>query len=147
MSDGRSLAYLTGVEIELVQGLAGKRGADLRKAGIENVTDLLLHTPRRYVDRSLQAPLAELPIGEEVTAIGTVTKVATRRPRSKMIIVEATIFDGNSYLFAVWFNQAFRARQLVEGAEVALSGKIERFRGRLQMKAPDADVLDRPAES
>ena len=57
MTAGRSLAHLTGVEIERVQGLAGKRGANLRKAGIENVTDLLLHTPRRYIDRSLQARL------------------------------------------------------------------------------------------
>jgi len=143
----RSLAYLTDIGIEQVQGLAGKRGADLRKAGIENVADLLLHTPRRYVDRSLQAPLAQLPVGEEVTAIGTVKKVSTRRPRAKMTIVEATIFDGESYLFAVWFNQPFRARQLTEGAEVALSGKVERYGGRLQMKAPDADVLDRPSES
>ena len=30
---------------------------------------------------------------------------------------------------------------------MALSGKVERYRGRLQMKAPDADVLDRPSES
>ena len=147
MSEGRSLAYLTGVEIERVQGLAGKRGADLRKAGIEHVTDLLLHTPRRYIDRSLQAALADLPIGEEVTAIGTVKKVSTRRLRAKMTIVEATISDGSSSVAAVWFNQAFRARQLTEGAEVALSGKIEQYRGRLQMKAPDADVLDRPSES
>ncbi|MCB2223292.1 MAG: ATP-dependent DNA helicase RecG [Actinobacteria bacterium] len=147
MTAGRSLAYLAGVEIERVQGLSGKRGADLRKAGIRSVADLLLHVPRRYIDRSLQAPLAELPVGEEVTAIGTVKKVSTRRPRAKLTIVEATVFDGSSYLFAVWFNQGFRARQLTEGAEVALSGKIERFRGRLQMKSPDADVLDRPAES
>ena len=40
-----------------------------------------------------------------------------------------------------------RARQLTEGAEVALSGNIERYRGRLQMNSPDADVLDRPSES
>ncbi len=147
MTAGRSLAHLAGVEIERVQGLAGRRGADLRKAGIEHVTDLLLHTPRRYIDRSLQAPLTELPLGEEVTAIGTVTKVSMRRPRRNLTIVEATVSDGTSHLFAVWFNQAFRARQLTEGAEVALSGKIERYRGRLQMNSPDADVLDRPSES
>jgi len=144
---GRSLAHLAGVEIERVQGLAGKRGANLRKAGIENVTDLLLHTPRRYIDRSLQAPLAELPVGEEVTVIGMVSKVSIRRPRRNLTIVEARVSDGTSPLVAVWFNQAFRARQLTEGAEVALSGKIEHYRGRLQMSSPDADVLDRPSES
>lgn len=144
---GRSLAYLSRVPVDKVQGLTGKRGADLRKAGVTNVADLLLHAPRRYVDRSRTMPLAELPLGEEVTVIGTVDKVSTRRPRRNLTIVEARISDGSGILTVVWFNQAFRERQLAVGVEVALSGKVERFRGRLQMTAPDADVLDRPSES
>jgi ATP-dependent DNA helicase RecG len=144
---GRTLAYLATVAIERVPGLSGKRGADLRKAGIATVADLLLHVPRRYVDRSRKVPLAELPLGEEVTVIGTVEKVAVRRPRRNLVIIEATVNDGQGVVAAVWFNQAFRERQLTPGVEVALSGKVERYRGRLQMQSPDADVLDRPSES
>lgn len=144
---GRSLAYLDGIPIERVQGLTGKRGANLRKSGIESVTDLLLHAPRRYVDRSRTVALADLPLGEEVTVIGKVTKVSTRRPRRNLTIVEATIHDGSGLLVATWFNQQFRTTQLTEGVEVALSGTVERYRGRLQMSSPDADVLDRPSES
>ncbi len=144
---GRSLAYLSGIDVRQVKGLAGKRGASLAKAGITTVTDLLLHVPRRYIDRSMTRPLSDLPVGEEVTAVATVKKISTRRPRRNLSITEATVFDGSGYLFAVWFNQPFRERQLNEGAEVALSGKIERRRGRLQMNSPDADVLDRPGES
>jgi len=144
---GRSLAYLSQVPIEKVQGLSGKRGADLRKAGITSVTDLLLHAPRRYVDRSRTLPLADVPLDQEVTVIGVVERVSTRRPRRNLTIVEARIADTTGVLSAVWFNQAFRERQLIEGAEVALSGKVERFRGRLQMSGPDVDVLDRPSES
>ncbi|MBN2114321.1 MAG: ATP-dependent DNA helicase RecG [Acidimicrobiia bacterium] len=44
-------------------------------------------------------------------------------------------------LWVTFFNQAFRERQLPPGTEVALSGKVERFRGRLQMKSPVVDVL------
>ncbi|HLA66867.1 MAG TPA: ATP-dependent DNA helicase RecG [Acidimicrobiia bacterium] len=144
---GRSLAYLSAVPIEEVQGLSGKRGADLRKAGITSVADLLLHAPRRYVDRSRTMPLAELPLGEEVTVIGTVEKVSLRRPRRNLTIVEAKVSDPSGVIAVVWFNQPFRERQLIEGSEVALSGKVERFRGKLQMSAPDIDVLDRPSES
>jgi len=144
---GRALAYLATVGIERVPGLSGKRGADLRKAGIATVADLLLHVPRRYVDRSKTVPLAELPLGEEVTVIGTVQKVTVRRPRKNLTIVEATVYDGEGLVVAVWFNQVFRERQLPEGVEVALSGKVERYRGRLQMQSPDADILDRPSES
>ena len=144
---GRTLGYLASVDIERVPGLSGKRGGDLRKAGIASVADLLLHVPRRYVDRSKTVPLSELPLGEEVTVIGTVRHVTVRRPRKNLTIVEATVYDGEGLVHAVWFNQAFRERQLAEGAEVALSGKVERYRGRLQMQSPDADILDRPSES
>jgi len=144
---GNTLAELAAVEIERVKGLSGKRGEKLRGAGIATVADLLLHVPRRYVDRSRTVPLSAVPLDEEVTVIGTVKKVSTRRPRRGLVIVEATIYDQTGVLKAVWFNQAFRARQLAEGTEVALSGTISRYRGALQMQSPDADVLDRPTES
>ncbi|MDH3308304.1 MAG: ATP-dependent DNA helicase RecG, partial [Acidimicrobiia bacterium] len=143
----RTLAYLGGVPIERVSGLSGKRGEALRKAGIRSVADLLLHVPRRYIDRSTQVSLDSVPVGEEVTVIVTVTKVSTRRPRRNLAIIEATFTDGHGYLSATWFNQTFRARQLSEGAEVALSGKVERYRGRLQMKSPAVDVLRSSTES
>ena len=145
--NGNSLARLAGVEIERVKGLSGKRGAKLRKAGVATVADLLLHVPRRYIDRSRTLCLSEVPLDEEVTVVGTVQKVSVRRPRRGLVIVEATIYDQTGVLKAVWFNQAFRERQLAEGAEVALSGTVSRYRGRLQMQSPDADVLDRPSES
>ncbi|MFQ5516141.1 MAG: ATP-dependent DNA helicase RecG [Acidimicrobiia bacterium] len=143
----RSLAYLASVSADNVRGLKGKRARDLAGAGIESVTDLLLRAPRRYIDRSRTVPLADTPIGEEVTVLGEVKDVKTRRPRRSLHITEVAVFDGNSYLFAVWFNQPFRARQLTVGAEVALSGKAARYRGRLQMSSPAVDVLDRPGES
>jgi ATP-dependent DNA helicase RecG len=44
-------------------------------------------------------------------------------------------------VWATFFNQPFRERQLPVGTEVALSGKVERFHGRRQMKAPVVDIL------
>lgn len=137
----RTLAYLRTVPITRVAGLSGKRGAALEKAGLETVADLLLHVPRRYVDRSTEIDLSDVPAGQEVTVIVTVQKVSTRRIRRNLTIIEAVCTDGEGLLNVTWFNQAFRARQLTEGTEVALSGKIERFRGRLQMKSPAVDVL------
>jgi ATP-dependent DNA helicase RecG len=144
---GRPLAHLSEVPIERVQGLSGRRGRNLREAGIASVADLLLHVPRRYVDRSQTMPVESVPLGEEVTVIGVVRRVSSRRPRRNLMIVEATVADPTGAVAATWFNQAFRERQLAVGAEVALSGKVEQFRGRLQMKSPDVDVLDRPRES
>ena len=142
-----SLAYLADVDVDKVSGLAGKRAASLRKVGIESVADLLLHAPRRYIDRSRFVPLDEVPIGEEVTVIVTVEKTSMRRVRRNLSIIDSTLTDGRFQITATWFNQTFRQRQLAAGAEVALSGKVERYRGRLQMKSPAVDVLKGSSES
>jgi ATP-dependent DNA helicase RecG len=144
---GNRLSELADRDITVVPGLSRSRGEKLRKAGIATVADLVLHTPRRYIDRSRTVPLSEVPLDEEVTVIGTVRKVSIRRPRRGLTIVEAVFQDETGVLKAVWFNQAFRERQLNAGAEVALSGTVTRYRGALQMQSPDADVLDRPSES
>ncbi len=144
---GRSLAYLTSVPIEQVKGLTGKRGQALRKAGITSVTDLLLHTPRRYLDRSTVTPIGSLTAGEEVTVMGRVRKVSTRRPRRNLTIVEADIADESGSVRCVWFNQGFRARQLTEGSEVAVSGKLETRKNRRQMNSPAVDMLTSDLES
>jgi len=144
---GRSLAELTGFAVDEVKYLKGPRAASLKKAGIETVADLLLHSPRRYIDRSRIAPINEVELGEEVTVIGTVKRVSTRRPRRNLAITEGVVGDGVSLLTVTWFNQPFRERQLTVGAEVALSGKLDRFRGNLQMKSPAVDVLNASTES
>ncbi|CAN5888830.1 ATP-dependent DNA helicase RecG [soil metagenome] len=141
------LSRLAGVPVEEVKGLAGKRGAALHKAGIRTVADLLFHVPRTYIDRSRSAAISDVPLNEEVTVVVTVKSVSIRRPRRNLAIVEAVVGDGTSTMKVVWFNQTFRARQLDADSEVALSGKVERFKGRLQMKSPAVDVLSSPTES
>lgn len=136
-----SLARLSRIAVSEVSGFSGSRGRALVEGGVATVADLLFHVPRRYIDRSRVEPIALIPIGEEVTVIARVLSVRLRRPRRSLSIVEAVVTDGTATLKAVWFNQTFRARQLAEGAEVALSGKLERFRAGYQMKSPDVDVL------
>lgn len=144
---GRTLAELTGIPVDAVKLLKGGRAAALAQADIHTVADLLLHFPRRYIDRSRTVPIREVELGEEVTVIATVKKVGTRRPRRNLAITEAVVGDGVSLLTVTWFNQTFREQQMIIGAEVALSGKIERFRGNLQMKSPAVDVLSSSTES
>ena len=139
---GRSLAYLNGIGVERVKHLGGKRAKALRQKRIRSVTDVLLHVPRRYIDRSRWMTLSEVEEGAEATVIGRVRRVSVRRPRRRMVIVEAVVADRTGSIKAVWFNQEYQARRLDRGVEVALSGKIERYRGRLQIMSPALDVLD-----
>ena len=142
-----SIAALAGVDVAEVKGLGGERAAARKTSGGRSVADVLHHIPRRYIDRSPKESIATVPIGQEVTVIAEVRSVNTRRPRRNLAIVEAVVFDESASIKAVWFNQTYRSRQLTAGAQVALSGVVESFRGRLQMKSPAVDVLDSPGES
>ena len=142
-----SLTRLTEVSTSEVQLLGPKRAQDLAELGVRHVADLLHHVPRRYIDRSTKTSIARIPLDQEVTVIGEVSEVKTRRPRRNLVIIEALVADDTARIKAVWFNQQFRLRQLTDGAQVALSGKVESFRGSLQMKSPDVDVLSSPTES
>ncbi len=142
-----SLERLTGVSVDQVKGLGGKRAAALAKAGVDSVADLLHHVPRRYIDRSQHSLISDLPLGEEVTVIGSVRSVRNRRPRRNLLIVEADIEDRSGSIKAVWFNQKHIPRMLENATEVALSGVVESFRGSRQMKAPAVDVLGGGAET
>lgn len=141
-----SLSRLAAVDVAEVKGLGGKRAESLKQNGISSVADLLHHVPRRYIDRSRKSPIAQVPIGQEVTIIGTVVSVKDRRPRRNLHIIEAVVEDDSARIKCVWFNQSFRVRQLDSATEVALSGEVESFRGTLQMKSPEVDVLGSEAE-
>lgn len=136
---GRSLAFLSGVSTDLVKGIGPRSVKRLTDAGIASVADLLLHVPRRYLDRSQLFDLSSVPLNEEVTVGGTVLSVRKRRISKNRTMIDAQITDGTNVITGVWFNPYLK---IAEGAEVALSGKVERFRGRLQMKSPDMDRLD-----
>lgn len=111
----------------------------LAEAGIESVADLLLHVPRRYLDRSQMFDLSSVPLNEEVTVGGTVLSVRRRRISRNRTMIDADITDGTNVITGVWFNPYLK---IAEGSELVLSGKAERFRGRLQMKSPDIARLD-----
>jgi ATP-dependent DNA helicase RecG len=109
--------------------------------GVESVGDLLHHYPRRYIDRSNVAAIGDLRIGQEATFIGTVRRVRTQYTRRRQAIVTVTVFDGTGYLDLSWFNQTWPARRHREGQEVAVSGKVGAFRGRLRVQNPAVEIL------
>ncbi|MCQ3803411.1 MAG: ATP-dependent DNA helicase RecG [bacterium] len=154
---GRSLAYLHGVGVERVRYIGPQQAYVLAKGGIESVADLLQHFPHRYMDRTLVVPIAELPVGEEVTLFAEVLR--TYRPRSAgrrgpREILKVTVADPDSggrgsdrVLLAgprmeiTFFNQPYRSRQLQPGTVAAFSGKVSLFRARPQMTNPDVEVM------
>jgi len=114
--------------------------------GITRVVDVLEHYPRRYIDRTARAMIGDVALGEEVTVFAEVSRIGARRTRRGRALVEAVITDGTSDLSVVFFNQAWRARQLREGTEAAFFGKVDEYRGRRQMTNPAVDVVGQLGE-
>ena len=61
--------------VERLKGIGPKREKAFAELGITTVLDLLTHYPRRYIDRTKEATIAELAPGEEGMVLATVDKV------------------------------------------------------------------------
>ena len=73
--------------------------------------------------------------------VGEVDAVSSRRTRNRKSIVEASVADDTGSLKLVFFNQAWRSKQLDQGLTVALFGKVDNYRGNLQMTNPLVDLV------
>lgn len=108
---------------------------------IAQVRQLLHHYPRRYIDRSSVATIVDLKVGQQATVIATVKKVASRQTRQRKSMVTVTLYDGTGYLDLTFFNQPWTANTHKEGQELAVSGVINMYRGRLQVQNQEVEVL------
>ena len=129
-----------------LKAVGPKLASGLAEMGITTVLDLLDHYPRRYVDRTERAEIAELSIGDEATVDAEVRSIRSRRTRDgKRTIVNAVVYDGTGLLELVFFNQAVaRAAAPGRAPQVSLFGKVEQYRGKRQMTNPVVDVLSAP---
>ncbi len=138
---GRTLAQLAEIDIDRLTKPSDKKRAAMRSIGIDNVLDLLWTYPRRYIDRTRQADLADLAIGDEAVVLGVVERVSSRRTRQGRAMVELEVSDATGSMHVVFFNQAWRAKQLAVGTEALFFSKLEDYRGTRQMTNPIVDVL------
>ncbi len=139
--DPLTLRELDAIGVDRLNGVGRQRREALADVGVETVFDLLTYYPRRYVDRTAQAPISEAEIGSEITVVADVHSVSSRRLRGGRRLVSVDVADATGLLSAVFFNQPWRERQLAEGRTVALFGKVDNYRGRKQMTNPVVDVL------
>jgi ATP-dependent DNA helicase RecG len=141
---GRRLTKLADIPVTQLHGIGPKNATALAEAfDIHTVLDLLTHYPRRYVDRTNELRIAELHSGETAMVLATVKKISARRTRGRppRTLVTADVTDGSGYLKVTFFNLGWRERQLPEGTECVLFGKVEDYRGRLQMTNPVVDLI------
>ena len=144
-----TLAELATMPITRLKAVGdGKRAENFAKFGIKNLLELLTHYPRRWIDRTREAPVSEAAEGVDVLVIGELKSVngPPPGPRRGPSRVTASVVDPSGRLDLVFFNQPYRAKQLKPGSLVAVFGRIGRFNGKKQMVNPTVDVLGDPDE-
>jgi len=116
--------------------------------GLHTVGDLLRHYPRRYVERGALTPFRELVLGEHATVFAEVVSTrtqtlqsrgASRKPLQK---TDITISDGHGQLTLAIFNRPWAARELRPGRRAYFAGKVDQFRGRIQLANPEYQLVD-----
>jgi ATP-dependent DNA helicase RecG len=138
-----TLRELDGMPVTRLRGVGDKKAEGLAMVGVETVADLITYYPRRYVDRTNEARIRDLAVGEEAMVIVTVQRTQSRRTRGRppRTLVLADVSDASGRLRVSFFNQAWRERQLRPGTTVALFGKLDVYKGAKQMTNPVVDLI------
>ena len=135
-----TLRDLDALSAARVRGAAPRAFPALARAGIDTVLDLLQHYPRRYIDRTRRADVAELLPDEEAYVVGEVTRVSGRPLRRGRFLVTMELRDATGTVKLPFFNQPWIADAYSRGDTVIAHGRMKLYRGRLQMAGA---VIDR----
>jgi len=115
----------------LSPGLAALLG---RAAGGNTLLDLLFHLPEGLIDRRYRPGLAEAEAGRIATLTVTVRRIERpARPRQPWRVL---VDDDTGQAELVFFSP-HQARALAPDMQIVVSGRLDRFGGRLSMAHPD----------
>ena len=138
--------------VDALKGVGPIRRRELEAAGLGTLGELLLHLPRSYQDRRFVVTVARvLESGKtasdtEVTLRGRLSKLrAIRTRRRGLTLVRGLLEDDSGSLPVLWFNRPYLPRQIPDGAEVRLHGRLRTARGRddgaLELLNPSVERL------
>jgi ATP-dependent DNA helicase RecG len=129
--------------LQYLKGVGPRKAADLKKAGLNTVEDLLFRFPRRYEDRSKMQKIISLRPGMTSAISGIVLNAGlahTRRPGFKLF--SALVQDDSGQVQAVWPNQAFLKDVIRSQQRIVLFGKVEIWGSRgLQITDPEFEIV------
>ena len=129
--------------LQYLKGVGPRKAADLKKAGLHTVEDLLFRFPRRYEDRSRLQKIISLRPGMTAAISGVVLNAGlahTRRPGFRLF--SALIQDESGQIQAVWPNQAFLKDVIRSQQRIVLFGKVEIWGSRgLQITDPEFEIV------
>lgn len=134
---------LSDISIQYLKGVGPVRKKIFNRLGVESIEDLLYFFPRRYEDRRHMMPIAQVKVGESCLVSGEVIKFNGRQVwYTKKHVCRIEISDDTGVLHGVWFNQPFMSNYFQVGQKVIMHGKVDQFKGILQIVSPEYEIID-----
>ncbi|MEM6717436.1 MAG: ATP-dependent DNA helicase RecG, partial [Cyanobacteria bacterium P01_C01_bin.147] len=142
--------------VTYLKGVGPKNAERLAKLGILTTLDLLHYYPRDYINYAQQVAIRDLPPGETVTLVGTVTRSGCfSSPKNPNLTIQELVLQdptGQIRITKFWPGKRFRApawqqgqkRRYPKGAVVAASGLVKKNKYGITLDSPDLEVLDGP---
>ena len=131
------------LSLQYLKGVGPRKAADLKKAGLHTVEDLLFRFPVRYEDRSRLQPIVAVKPGQTVAVSGEVLSASLQSTRrAGFRLFTALVQDASGQIQAVWPNQAFLKDVIRPHTHVVLFGKAEYWGGRgMQITDPEFEIV------
>jgi ATP-dependent DNA helicase RecG len=113
-----------------------------KKLGIKTIRDLLYHFPARFDQAGGETAVGQLELGQEVTLVGTLEKLETKKSwRSKIPMSEGYLRDQSGRIKLMWFNQPYIAKMYMDGTTVKATGKVTGSSGKLYLANPQLEKI------
>ena len=128
--------------LQFLKGVGPRKAADLTRAGLVSVEDLLYRLPFRYEDRSRMQPIASLRAGAKAAVLGEIKSAhlaVTRRRGFK--IFHAIVGDQSGAIRCTWMNQAFLADILKPHSQVVIFGEVKLDSTGLHFLNPEYELV------
>ena len=134
--------------LQFLKGVGPRKAADLKRAGLVTVEDLLYRLPFRYEDRSRMQPIVSLRAGQKAAVLGEIksAKLAITRRRGFRIF-HAVVGDASGAIRCTWMNQAFLADILKPHLQVVIFGDVKLDSSGLHFMNPEYELVTDEADA
>jgi ATP-dependent DNA helicase RecG len=128
--------------LQFLKGVGPRKAADLKRAGLVTVEDLLYRLPFRYEDRSKMQPIATLRPGNKAAVLGEIKSahLATTRRRGFKIF-HAVVGDQSGAIRCTWMNQAFLQDILQPRLRLVVFGDVKLDSTGLHFMNPEYELV------
>ena len=123
-------------DINTIKGIGSKTTKLFKKKNINTIFDLIWSLPRNFTDRTNVLTINELQIGKICTVVVDVKKY--NFPRVRRLPNRVNCVDNTGEIDCIFFNsyEGYIKKILPLNSRVAISGKVNYYKGRYQITNP-----------